>query len=67
MSRGLENTDVFGDSARGHLERFGKFSDRRFTSQKAREYGAPGWMGERCESCAELIVYHYGTIRYGTS
>ena len=54
---------MLGDSARRHLERFGKFSDRRFAFQKARQYGASGWIGERCESCAELIVRHYGTIR----
>jgi hypothetical protein len=60
-TRRLEDADVLGDGARRHLERLREFSDGRFAFQKARQYGASRWIGERGERCAELIVNHCGT------
>jgi hypothetical protein len=58
----LEDADVFGHSSRRHLERLGEFNNRRLAFQKALQYGAPRWIGERRERCAELITRHCGTV-----
>jgi hypothetical protein len=58
----LQDADVLGHRSRRHVERLGEFANRRFAFQKALQYGASRWIGERCERCAEMIVWHYGTI-----
>src|SRR5258708_6427240 len=58
----LQHLEMLRDGRQTQVERLGQRGDRCLARDQSRQNGAPGRVGERGESAAELIGHSYFTV-----